>query len=86
MKNGTAFSFYYNLTSPADQVKVKLFTLAFRKIYEDGTLPVGMGQWKYSLDWGKANLNLANGLYYVGLYIKNGGSETHQVMKLLVKR
>ena len=86
VKNGTAFSFYYNLTSPADQVKVKLFTLAFRKIYEDGTLPVGMGQWKYSLDWGKANLNLANGLYYVGLYIKNGGSETHQVMKLLVKR
>ncbi len=84
VKDGTPLSFYYNLTSPADQVKVKLFTLAFRKIYEDDTLPAGVGTWKYSLGWG--NANLANGLYYVALYVKTGGSETHKVMKLLIQR
>ncbi len=86
LKDGTLLSFYYNLTSPADQVKVKIFTLACRKVYEDDILPIGAGQWKYSLDWGKASLNLANGLYYVALYIKTGGSENHQIMKLLIQR
>jgi hypothetical protein len=86
VKDGTPLSFYYDLTNPADQVKVKWFTLAFRKIYEDDTLPTAAGQWKYSLDWGQANLNPANGLYYVVLYFKTGGSEKHQVMKLLIQR
>lgn len=69
-----------------DQVKVKLFTVSFRKIYEDDTLPTGMGANKYSLNWSNAGLNIANGLYYVVLYFKSGGSETHQIMKLLVQR
>jgi hypothetical protein len=44
------------------------------------------GQNKYTLDWGHAGLNIANGLYYVVLYFKTGKSETHQVMKLLIQR
>ncbi len=79
-------NFNYNVTSPLDQVKVKLFTVSFRKIYEDDTLPTGMGANKYSLNWSNAGLNIANGLYYVVLYFKSGGSETHQIMKLLVQR
>ncbi len=86
VKDGTPLSFYYNLTSPATQVKVKIFTLAFRKVFEDDTPPATVGQWKYTLNWGNANLNLANGLYYVVLSVNNGSSETHQVMKLLIQR
>jgi hypothetical protein len=79
-------NFNYNVTGPVDQVKVKIFTLAFRKIYEDDTLSTTVGSDKYSLDLNKAGLNIANGLYYVVLYFKTNGSENHQVMKLLVQR
>jgi hypothetical protein len=60
--------------------------VSFRKIYEDDTLTTALGQNKYTLDWGKAGLNIANGLYYAVLYFKSGGQETHQVMKLLIQR
>jgi len=82
----TPLSFYYNVASPLDQVKVKLFTVSFRKIYEDDSLSTAPGQDKYTLDWNQAGLNIANGLYYVVLYFKAGSSETQQVMKLLVQR
>ncbi len=78
--------FDYNVTTALDQVKVKIFTVSFRKIYEDDSLLTTLGQNQYTLDWNKAGLNIANGLYYVVLYFKNGGSETHQVMKLLIQR
>lgn len=78
--------FYYNVTGALDQVKVKIFTISFRKIYEDDTLSTTLGPNKYTLNWDKAGLNIANGLYYVVLYFKTGGQETHQVMKLLIQR
>jgi hypothetical protein len=86
VKLGTSFSFYYTVPSNVDQAQVKIFTTAFRKIYEDDTLPTAVGQAQYTLDWGKAGLNPANGLYYVVLCFKSGGAETYQVMKLLVLR
>jgi len=79
-------NFNYNLTSPVDQAKVKLFTVSFRKIYEDDGLSTALGPNQYSLDFGKAGLNPANGLYYVVLEFKTGSRETHQVMKLLIQR
>ncbi len=86
VKDSTPLGFYYSLKNPTDQVKVKIFTLSFRKIFEDDALATTLGQNSYSLDWGKAGLNLANGLYYVVIYLKSSGSETHQVMKLLIQR
>lgn len=79
-------NFNYNVTAAVDQVKVKIFTVSFRKIYEDDTLSTVLGPNKYTLDWGKKGLNIANGLYYVVLVYKTGGKETHQVMKLLIQR
>jgi hypothetical protein len=73
----------YQLSGSADQVEVKVFTLAFRKIFEDDSLATASGGHLYTLNWGLNNLNVADGLYYVVLIIKTGGSETHKVMKLL---
>jgi hypothetical protein len=73
----------YQLSGSADQVEVKVFTLAFRKIFEDDSLATASGGHLYILNWGLDNLNVADGLYYVVLTIKTGGSETHKVMKLL---
>ena len=86
IKDGAPLNFNYNVTGPTDYVKVKIFTLSFRKIFEDETLSTTVGQNSYKLDWGKAGLDLANGLYYVVLYWKTGSQETHQVMKLLIQR
>jgi hypothetical protein len=74
----------YQLSSSADQVEVKVFTLAFRKIFEDDSLATASGGHLYTLSWGLNNLNVADGLYYVVLTIKSAGNETHKVMKLLV--
>ena len=85
VKGGSSLNFYYSLVNPADQVKVKIFTVANRKIFEDDHLDASGGEHLYSLDWAKVG-NIANGLYYVVLYYRSGGQETHQVMKLLVRR
>ncbi len=86
IKDNTPLSFYYNLSAPADQVKVKVFTTAFRKIYEQDRLPTTVGMHPYQLNWIQSGLNLANGLYYVVLERSSGGQETNQVMKLLIFR
>ncbi len=78
--------FYYRVDSPTDQVKVKVFTTAFRKIDEDDALPATPGPHLYTLDLNRSGLSVANGLYYVVLYFRIGGQETHQVMRLLVQR
>jgi hypothetical protein len=81
---GEQVQLYYMLTSPADEVKVKLYTAAFRKVLEQtgpSTLP---GVTLVTLDWSQTGL--ANGLYYVVVASKTGGKETRQVMKLLVLR
>lgn len=79
-------NFNYTVTAPVDAVKVKVFTVSFRKIYEDDNLLTAVGTNKYTLDWSKPGLNIANGLYYVVIYFKTGEAESHQVMKLLIQR
>ena len=82
---GDNLSFYYQNDQAADQVQLKIFTLAYRKIYEDDTLPAGVGpQPPWSLN--ASNLHLANGLYYFVLVWKNGSHETQKVMKVLIRR
>ena len=79
-------SFYYSVMPKTQQVKLKVFTTAFRKIFEDGQLPNGEGQHLYTLDWGKAHLDIANGLYIAVIYFKNDSGEIHKAMKILIRR
>ncbi len=76
----------YQVPETTDEVKVKVFTLAFRKIFEDDNLETSPGGHLYTFYWGLNSLDAANGLYYVVLDIKTGDSRTQQVMKLLVIR
>jgi hypothetical protein len=82
---GASVKVSYQVGQGARQVKLKIFTLSFRKIFEDDRLPTAAGGQVYDLDWNQVG-GVANGLYYVVLYVNNGGSETHQVMKLLILR
>ncbi|HVZ79299.1 MAG TPA: cellulase family glycosylhydrolase [bacterium] len=76
----------YQNVNGVDQVKLKVYTLAFRKVFEDDNLVITPGTWNYQLDWNNAHLNLANGLYYFVLTWKNGGKETRRVMKVILRR
>jgi hypothetical protein len=79
-------NFYYTLDSNAGLVGVKIFTVAFRKVFENFALPNTMGQHLCALNWGQANLSLANGLYYLVLYVETNGQQTRKVMKVLIVR
>jgi hypothetical protein len=81
----SVIGFYYNLDMPADSVKVKIFTVAFRKVLEDAELGAQAGQHYYSFDREKMN-SFANGLYFVVVDWNNGGTETRRIMKLLIRR
>ncbi|HUO57372.1 MAG TPA: glycoside hydrolase family 5 protein [bacterium] len=84
---GNTISFYYQNDTAADQVQLKVFTLAYRKIYEDDSLPASQGpQPPYTLDFNKAGLNLSNGLYYFAVIWQRGGTPTQKVMKVLIQR
>ncbi len=76
-------TFLHSLTTDADQVILKVFTLDFRKIYEDGTLATQAGQHLYALDWSRAKGTPSYGLYYLVLVEKRDGTETRKVMKIL---
>jgi hypothetical protein len=67
----------------ANKVKIKIFTLAFRKIYEDDSQPVTSGPRMFSLDWKKLG-NLSNELYYLVLTEERAGGNQQTVMKLLI--
>jgi hypothetical protein len=75
----------YLLNDGARQVKLKLFTLAFRKIFEDNSLSTLPGGQVYTLDFSRMP-PLADGLYYVVLEFNYGGAATRQVLKLLIIR
>jgi hypothetical protein len=85
VSGGSSIQLTYQLGQTASEVKVKIFTPAFRKIYEDDSLPTAPGGQLYVLDWNRVG-HIANGIYYLVLYIKTGGSESHQVMKLMILR
>lgn len=79
-------SFFYNVTGPATEVDLRVFTVANRLIFKDLDLATGAGQHTYSLNWVGRGLNPANGLYYFVLDIKNNGQRSRQIMKVLVGR
>ena len=63
---------------------MKIFTLAFRKVYEDDSLSTSQGTQTKVVN--VANLNLANGLYYFVLVTKSGGHSNQTVMKVLIRQ
>lgn len=79
-------SFYHTLTTPADWVALKVYTLSFRKIYENDTLYSVVGHPTYNLTWNQVGGNLANGLYYLDIEEWRGNNVKRTILKLLVER
>lgn len=67
------------------KVKLKLYTVSYRKIFEDDNLSAAFGGQIYSLDWNRVG-NISNGLYYAVIEEYNGGFAYRQVIKILVLR
>ncbi len=83
-------SFYHTLSTPADSVALKVYTVSFRKIYENDNLATGQGEpdnWQttYSLSWNQLG-NVADGLYYVVVEERRGAQVQRTILKLLVQR
>ena len=76
-------AFYHTVAPNTAKVGIKIFTTAFRKVYEDEGLSPSAGQNLYTVDGGKA-ANWANGLYYLVLVEKSGGQQTRKIMKLII--
>jgi hypothetical protein len=81
---GDNSNFYYFNDKNMDQVQLKIYTVSFRKVYEDDTLPTGPGP--QSKTFNLAYLNASNGLYYYVLVWKNGNRQSQKVMKVLIQR
>jgi len=62
---GVNLQIFFN--EPHDYVEIKVYTLAFRKIYDDQVNYVSAGQFNYYVDPSKfkGSVTIANGLYYV---------------------
>jgi hypothetical protein len=76
---------YHTLTTPADKVNIKVFTIGFRKVAEIDGYPSAAGQPTYYIYWNQMG-NVANGLYYVVVEENRGRKQTQTVLKLLVRR
>jgi hypothetical protein len=76
----------YSNSQVVDQVRAKLYTLAFRKIYENDGLDPSQGAHLATLDLKDAGINLSNGLYYLVLEWKNGQKITRRILKVLILR
>jgi hypothetical protein len=80
--NGTTLQIIFS--EPHDYVTVKVYTISFRKIYEDRVNYAPAGPFTYYVDPGKfkGNLSIANGLYYVTMTTPT----QNWMVKLLVLR
>ncbi len=78
-------SIFHTLTTPADSVRLKVYTVSFRKIFESGGLASGAGRQTYSLSWNQLG-NVANGLYYLVVEEAREGKVTRTILKTLIRR
>lgn len=87
-KNNPAapLQFNYLNSQQEDQVDLKIYTLAFRKVFEDDGLITAPGSFGYTLNWSNINVTLANGLYYFVVESKSGKSLSRNIMKVLIER
>src|SRR5208282_5087076 len=85
--NPTApLQFNYLNTQQEDQVALKIYSLAFRKVFEDDGLVTAPGSYAYVVNWSSLNATLANGLYYFVIETKNGKNLSRNIMKVLIER
>ena len=78
-------AFAHTVGANTDKVGIRIYTTAFRKIYEDNGLATSAGQHLYTVDLSGAGFP-ANGFYYLVLVEESGGKKTKKVMKLIVLR
>jgi hypothetical protein len=76
--------FNYSNSQQENQVALKIYTVAFRKVFEDNGLPTAPGNSTYQVPIN--NMNLSNGLYFFVIETKGGGSTNWQIMKVLILR
>lgn len=81
---GPGFTLVYSLPQNAQSVGVKVFTTAFRRVFQDASLPASAGSHHYFLN--AQTLGLADGLYYVVVDIGANGSDDRFILKELVLR
>jgi hypothetical protein len=82
---GSPLQVSYQLSANTDQVKLKIFTVSFRKIFENDDLPTAAGEQVYTPNWNQAG-PVSNGVYYLVLDIKTNGVDHQQILKLLILR
>lgn len=78
--------FNYLNSQQEDQVALKIYTLAFRKVFEDDGLTTAPGSYAYVVNWSSINATLANGLYYFVIETKSGKNLNRKIMKVLIER
>jgi hypothetical protein len=81
--------FCHELGQAGDTVVLKIYTVSSRKIYDRICLDESgdsssQGPHCYKLDWGQAQLSLANGLYYFVIQEK-GALSTKTTKRLFIK-
>jgi hypothetical protein len=74
----------YSLAGNVQQVEVQIFTLAYRKIFQDGTLMTTAGNHIYSVDLAQNGIDLANGLYYVLFTIHAPSGMKRKILKWII--
>ena len=78
-------AFYHTVAPNTNRVLLKLFTVSFRKVYDDPNLSATAGEHLYTLSWSQVS-SFANGLYYLVIEDQSGGTQTRKVMKLFIRR
>ncbi|MFQ5637860.1 MAG: C25 family cysteine peptidase [bacterium] len=79
--------FTYVLTQEAEEIRLKIYTIAGRLIYEDDFLPAGVGFNQFEWDGrDEAGDTLANGVYLYKLIARRGEAHAEVVEKFVVVR
>jgi hypothetical protein len=78
-------SFYHTVPANTNTVSIKLFTVAFRKVYESEQWDASAGQHLYQLSLSQLG-NLSNGIYYLVVADLADGSANKTILKILVLR
>jgi sialate O-acetylesterase len=81
-------AFYHTLVDVADNVVLKVYTVAFRKVLERqyDAQYLTPGQHLFTLDLADPSLNLSNGLYYFVLIVESNGEETKTIIKVILRK